>query len=66
MSHVKDVDPGEYVVTQVRSGPGDFHCGFFRAPDGRLRALALSTDEYHRVRGLLKQGHEAVRVVRNP
>jgi hypothetical protein len=63
---VRDVDPGDYVVTEVRSGPGRFHCGFFRAPDGRQRALALTADEYDRVRGLLKQGHEAVRVVRNP
>jgi hypothetical protein len=64
---VRDVEPGTYDVMEVRSGPGaNFHYCIFRGPDGTPRALALSADEAVRARELLKQGHEAVRVVRNP
>jgi hypothetical protein len=65
VSVVKDADPGEYVVTEVREGSGNFRYGIFRAPDGSTRALALAEDEYIRAHELLKQGHAGVRVVRD-
>jgi hypothetical protein len=61
---VKDVEPGEYVVTEVHEYV-NFRYGIFRAPDGNTRALALSEDEYIRAHELLKNGYEGVRVVRH-
>jgi hypothetical protein len=57
-------EPGTYVVTGVAELSDALRVGYYRAQDGKPRALALSLGEYIRARDLLELGAKEIEVVR--